>query len=156
MKILNLFWLLLIHIPFFNLIAQDTYCSDYHTSKCEVSDKSGKKWTLHPSSKSGLFKQGTINKLPCPAQNKNDYRFILCYDEALGDKLVMKIKDATNGEILYTNETDNFSRVFEFSNTKTRKLEIEIQIPKGADAKSVESGCLGIMIQNRKTDKAGF
>jgi len=68
----------------------------------------------------------------------------------------MKIKDATSGEIVYTNETDNFSRIFEFSNTKTRKLNIEIQIPKSADAKTVASGCLGVMIQNRKTDKSGF
>lgn len=142
-------------LPLFGL-AQSTYCNDYHTSKCDVSDKSGKKWTLHPSSKSGLFKQGSINVLNCPAQSKNDFRFILCYDEALGDKIVMKIKDATSGEIVYTNETDNFSRIFEFSNTKTRKLNIEIQIPKSADAKTVASGCLGVMIQNRKTDKSGF
>ena len=155
MKVKPIILLCLFALPVLG-IAQSTYCNDFHSSKCDVSDNSGKKWTMHTSSKSGLFKQGTLNVLNCPAQSKTDYRFILCYDESLGDKIVMKIKDATNGEVLFSNETDNYSRIYEFSNTKTRKLNIEIQIPKSADSKALASGCLGVLIQNRKTDKSGF
>lgn len=142
-------------------LAQTSVCSQFHRKYCTVSDeKGGAVWNYNAQSKSGLFNQGMTSKIRCVIYKGMDYRINVCCETALGDKVNYKIFDARTNELLFDNATAENKPLFEFQSTATRQLIIEVTVPKGATDtdkhKPVNAACVGLLIENKVTDKQGF
>lgn len=132
-------------------------CVTYHRQEgCSQASEEG--FIYNSQSKSGLFAKGTTSKLKAIFYSGFDYSISLCADPSLGDGIGMVLSDATTGEVLYDNATDNKASHFEFSNETTRNMFITITIPGdgAAKGKSADGACLGILIEQKTTPKVGF
>ena len=132
-------------------------CVTYHRQAgCSQASEEG--FIYNSQSKSGVFAQGTTSKLKFIAYSGFDYSISLCADAALGDQIGMVLSDATTGEVLYDNATDNKASHMEFSCETTRNMFITITIPGSGPkkGKTADAACLGILIEQKTTPKVGF
>jgi hypothetical protein len=132
-------------------------CVTYHRQAgCSMASEEG--FIYNSQSKSGLFAKGTTSKLKAIFYAGFDYSISLCADPALGEGIGMTLSDATTGEVLYDNATDNKSPHMEFSSETTRNMFITITIPGAAagKGKTADAACLGILIEQKPTPKVGF
>ncbi|MBL7917355.1 MAG: hypothetical protein JNM96_03095 [Bacteroidia bacterium] len=139
--------------------SQSGVCSNFHKKYC-VLEKSNEKWTYNAQSKSGLFNQGMVSKLRCVIYKGMDYRISVCCQTILGDKVNYKIFDGRTNELLFDNSAAEDTQVFEFQSVSTRQLVIEVFVPPGATEKdkhkATDAACVGLLIENKVTDKQGF
>jgi hypothetical protein len=132
-------------------------CVTFHRQEgCSQVSEEG--FIYNSQSKSGLFAKGTTSKLKAIFYSGFDYSISLCADPALGTGIGMVLSDATTGEVLYDNATDNKATHFEFGNETTRNMFITITIPGAGPAKgkSADAACLGILIEQKTSPKVGF
>ena len=70
-------------------------------------------------------------------------------------------------ELLYDNKDFNYVKDFEFTVVQTRTIKISIEIPEdqsqkaspnstGLISKSINQGCVGVLIEEMSTPKTGF
>ncbi len=82
-----------------------------------------------------------------------EYKVIACADDALGEKVILRIKDANN-RILYDNSKNNYANWWSFNVKASQQLIIEVSVPatnNEADKNSV--GCVSIMVGFMNTEK---
>ena len=142
------------------LFSQAGVCGKFHQKYCVLEKAPTEKWAYNAQSKSGLFAQGMTSKLRCVIYKGMDYRISVCCETVLGDKVSYKILDARTSEMLFDNATAEDAQVFEFQSVSTRQLIIEVVVPLGATEKdkhkSSEAACVGLLIEHKITDRAGF
>ena len=140
--------------------SQTGVCTNFHKKFCVLERAKGEKWQYNAQSKSGLFNQGMISKLRCVIYKGMDYRVSVCCETVLGDKVSYKIFDSRTNELLFDNATAEDTQVFEFQSVSTRQLIIEVVVPTGATEqdkhKAQDAACVGLLIENKVTDRAGF
>lgn len=144
-----------------SLFSQTGVCGQFHRTNCSVNKKGENAgWTYNAQSKSGLFNQGMTSKIRFVVYKGMDYRVNVCCETSLGNKLSYKIMDSKTNEILYDNETTENDPLFEFQSSSSRQLIIEVTVPKGdaeeSKHKPVGAACVGLLIENKITDKQGF
>lgn len=139
--------------------SQASVCSNFHKKYC-VLEKSNEKWSYNAQSKSGLFNQGMVSKLRCVIYKGMDYRISVCCETVLGDKVNYKIFDGRTNELLFDNTAAENTQMFEFQSVSTRQLVIEVVVPQGATEKdkhkATDAACVGLLIENKVTDRQGF
>ena len=154
--------ILLLTLISFNSYSQN--CIDYHKRNCENSDNNAFKY--HASSRSALFVRGESSDFGLDVFRGKDYRISVCYDEPLGEMLVLKIKDE-EGKTLYDNRKDGNALDIEFSALETRRLTVFVELPEEeyeddeGDAQELErkptlTGCVGVLIEHMNRPKRGF
>ncbi len=154
--------ILLLTLISFNSYSQ--HCIDYHKRNCESSDNNVFKY--HTSSRSALFVKGESSEFGLDVFRGKDYRISLCYDEPLGETLILKIKDE-EGKTLYDNRKDGNALDIEFSALDTRRLKIYVELADDdededeGDAQELErkpvlTGCVGVLIEHMNRPKRGF
>ena len=141
--------------------SQTGACSNFHKKFCVLERVKGEKWQYNAQSKSGLFNQGMVSKLRCVIYKGMDYRLSVCCEtDILGDKVNYKIFDSRTNELLFDNSAAEDTQVFEFQSVSTRQLIIEVVVPTGATEKdkhkAADAACVGLLIEHKVTDKAGF
>jgi hypothetical protein len=150
--------LVLLAIVCINLpLTSQAPCVTFHRQQgCSQASEAG--FIYNSQSKSGLFAKGTTSKLKAVFYAGFDYSISLCADKILGDQIGMVLSDATTGEVLYDNATDNKAGHMEFSCETTRNMHITITIPGTGPGKgkSADAACLGILIEQKVTPKVGF
>jgi hypothetical protein len=132
-------------------------CVMYHRQPgCSQASEEG--FIYNSQSKSGMFAKGTTSKLKAIFYAGFDYSLSLCADPALGQGIGLVISDATTGEVLYDNATDNKATHMEFSCESTRNMYITVTIPGSGPSrgKTADAACLGILIEQKVTPKVGF
>jgi hypothetical protein len=143
----------------FTGFSQASVCSGFHKKYCTF-EKSNEKWTYNAQSKSGLFNQGMVSKLRCVIYKGMDYRISVCCETVLGDKVNYKIFDGRTNELLFDNAAAEDTQYFEFQSVSTRQLVIEVIVPQGAAEKdkhkATDAACVGLLIENKITDRQGF
>lgn len=73
-----------------------------------------------------------------------DYRISVCGNDNLGD-IEFKIIDADRN-VLYTNKSQQFSRIWDFRLEASQQLKITVKVPSmEAVAGDIPSGCVAIM-----------
>ncbi len=147
----------------YNTLAQASVCGQFHKRHCvfETDDDDDEdEFFYNAQSRSGLFAQGATSRMRCVIYKNMDYRITVCCETALGEQLVFKIFDAKTKEVLYDNTTDENKKQFEFQSTSTRQLIIEVAVPAGETkaekGKAANASCVGLLIEQKKTDRAGF
>jgi hypothetical protein len=144
------------------IIAQASVCGNFHRQACymEGSKKDKRAFMYNAQSKSGLFAQGSISKMRCVVYKGNDYRISVCCETILGDKVNFKIYDARTNELLFDNTKNDNTQQFEFQAATTRQLIIEATVPTGEvkeeKGKAENAACVGLLIENKVSDKVGF
>lgn len=142
------------------VFSQAGVCGQFHKKYCILESNKNEKWQYNAQSKSGLFSQGMTSKLRCVIYKGMDYRISVCCETSLGEKVSYKILDARTNEMLFDNATAEDTQVFEFQSVSTRQLIIEVMVPQGATEKdkhkSTDAACVGLLIEHKITDKAGF
>lgn len=132
-------------------------CVTFHRQVgCSMASEEG--FIYNSQSKSGIFAKGTTSKLKFIGYSGFDYSISLCADKMLGEGIGMVLSDATTGEVLYDNATDNKAPHMEFSCESTRNMFITISIPGAGPTKgkTADAACLGILIEQKVTPKVGF
>ncbi|MCA6363263.1 MAG: hypothetical protein IM638_09505 [Bacteroidetes bacterium] len=132
-------------------------CNNFHRRRgCSQASEPG--FIYNSQSKSGLFAKGTSSKLKAVFYAGFDYSISICGDASLGSDIAFTLTDATTGEVLYDNATDNKAQHMEFSCEGTRNMNIMISIPGAGPAKgqAEDGACLGILIEQKPTPKVGF
>jgi len=143
-------------------IAQASVCGDFHKKACymEGTRKDKRAFMYNAQSKSGLFAQGSTSKMRCVVYKGNDYRISVCCETIIGDKVNFKIYDARTNELLFDNTKNDNTQQFEFQATTTRQLVIEATVPSGdvkeEKGKAENAACVGLLIENKVSDRVGF
>lgn len=146
-------------------------CFQFHKFNCfpdgKGKNKESERGFIYDSqSRSGLFGSGEKNnksQLRFVVYKGMDYRLSVCIDqEVLGENVQFTIFDAKTREILFNNAEEENTKQFEFSSAQTRPLIVEVTIP-GAEGggdksggKTSEGGCVGLLIEHKKSEKIGF
>jgi hypothetical protein len=131
-------------------------CVTFHRKGCSQASEGG--FIYNSQSKSGLFAKGTTSKLKVVCYGGFDYSISICNDKLLGADIGFTLSDATTGEVLYDNATDNKATHMEFSCEDTRNMVITITIPGAGVSKGAagDGGCLGVLIEQKTSPKVGF
>ena len=143
-------------------IAQASACGEFHKKACfmEGTKKDKRTFMYNAQSKSGLFAQGSISKLRCIVYKGMDYRMTVCCETILGDKVNFKIYDARTNELLFDNTKNDDAQQFEFQASTTRQLIIEATVPAGEvkeeKGKAETAACVGLLIENKVSERTGF
>jgi hypothetical protein len=142
--------------------AQASVCGEFHKKACymEGTRKDKRAFMYNAQSKSGLFAQGSTSKMRCVVYRGNDYRMSVCCETILGDKVNFKIYDARTKELLFDNAKNDNTQQFEFQAASTRQLIIEATVPMGEvkeeKGKAENAACVGLLIENKVSDRVGF
>jgi hypothetical protein len=157
-------------------------CTGFHKKACKSLGDEG--WVYNSQSKSGLFEYGMSSEIKIVIFKDNDYAMTLCNEKALGKgELMLTIKDAKTGEMIYDNATDDRAQHLEFTCATTRSVIVTVTAggdgsgntgssshEKGNDAKKTatkgtstnksaeptDGGCVGLLIEQKASSKVGF
>lgn len=157
-------FLSILFISSISAVAQTGVCSEFHRKNCNSNnEKSDGNWIYNAQSRSGLFTQGMTSKIKCVVYKGMDYRINVCCDSELGNQLNYKIFDGRTNQLLYDNATEKNKPNFEFQSASTRQLVIELTVPNAAkndklkeERKPIDAACVGLLIENKTTNKQGF
>ncbi len=160
----------ILFVVFFGLVCSQTYaqstCLDYHKKKCQSLSANG--YTMSSDSRSAMMRKGQTSEFRIIIYQGKDYRISFCSDEAnLGGTVHFRLIDYDTDELLYDNKDFNYVKDFEFTVVQTRTIKIQIEIPEdsaqksaanttGLISKSVNQGCVGVLIEEMITPKTGF
>lgn len=142
--------------------SQASVCGQFHREHCQMegTKRDKRAFQYNAQSKSGLFAQGTISKMRCIVYKGNDYRISVCCETVIGDKVNFKIYDARTNEELFDNTKNDNTQQFEFQAASTRSLIIEATVPAGdvkeEKGKAENAACVGLLIENKVSDRTGF
>lgn len=148
-----------------NAFAQNN-CLNYHKNKCQSYASKG--YIMSNDSRSAIMRKGQTSEFRITIYQGKDYRISVCADEAnLGNTVRMQLIDYDTEELLYDNKDFNYVKDFEFTVVQTRTIKIKIEIPEdqtskstanttGLISKSINQGCVGVMIEEMSTPKTGF
>lgn len=162
MKKIFLAFLVCIGLTINKANAQASVCGDFHKKACymEGTRKDKRAFMYNAQSKSGLFAQGSVSKMRCVVYKGMDYRISVCCETILGDKVNFKIYDGRTNEELFDNTKNDNAQQFEFQAATTRQLIIEATVPAGEvkeeKGKAENAACVGLLIENKVSDKTGF
>jgi hypothetical protein len=143
-------------------IAQASACGDFHRKACVMDGTRRDKhaFMYNAQSKSGLFAQGSTSKMRCIVYKGMDYRMTVCCETIIGDKVNFKIYDARTNELLFDNTKNDDAQQFEFQASTTRQLIIEATVPAGdvkeEKGKAETAACVGLLIENKVSERTGF
>jgi hypothetical protein len=159
-----------------NVSAQS--CTGFHKKNCKSGADEG--WVYNSQSKSGLFEYGMTSEIKIVIFKDFDYSLSLCNEKSLGKgELLVTIKDAKTGEMIYDNSTEDRNQHIEFTCATTRSVIITVTAggdgsegsneAKGNDNKKtsqkttgskstapVDGGCVGLLIEQKASSKQGF
>ncbi len=158
--------LIVVLVTFFGLngiFPQASICGMFHKKHClfeAEDDDDSDEFFYNSQSRSGLFAQGSTSRMRLIIYRNMDYRISVCCETALGEQLAFKIIDTKTKEVLYDNTQDENKKQFEFQSTSTRQLIVEVAVPAGETkaekGKAANAACVGLLIEHKKTDRAGF
>lgn len=119
-------------------------------------------------SRSAMMRKGQTSEFRITIYQGKDYRISVCTDElSLGNTVHIRLVDYDTNEALYDNKDKNYVKDYEFTVIQTRTIKIVIDVPedptqKGSGAstglisKSINQGCVGVLIEEMSTPKTGF
>ena len=140
-------------------VQKNEYCTDYHRSACTFDNKDIE-WKYNGQSRSALFRPGQKSSFTFSAYKGYDYRFSLAGAEIIlsGQKIIFKVKDAKTKAILYDSEVDESIQQFEFVCDNSLNVLVELELPEGdgVAGNKVLYGCVGFLLQSRRTMQTGF
>jgi hypothetical protein len=152
MKNLKIFLLFASMICIYNESAAQASCATYHRRlACKGASKSG--FIYNSSSKSGSFAKGQSSRYEVAFHSGFDYSITICADPILGNQIGLVLTKSPTDELLYDNATDNKANHTIFSCKETCRAFIAVTIPGPAPIKGkpAETGCLGILIEQKPT-----
>ncbi len=153
-------------------------CTGYHKKACKSGADQG--WVYNSQSKSGLFEYGMSSEIKIVIYKDNDYSLSMCNEKSLGKgELMITIKDAKTGEVIYDNATDDRAQHIEFTCATTRNVIVTVtaggEAPSGGakgndnkktaeknttaknkSSQEVDGGCVGLLIEQKASSKEGF
>jgi hypothetical protein len=145
--------------PSRNLVKAEDYCSDFHRTACKF-QKKDLEFKYNSQSKSALFRPGQSSTFTVVAFKGLDYRFAIAAEDMLlnGQPLTYKVKDAKTNVLIFDSEAENVVADFSFTCDNSLSLRIELQLPEAAAENSKKKiyGCVGFLLESRKTLKTGF
>lgn len=148
-----------------NVFAQNN-CLNFHKQKCQSYASKG--YIMSNDSRSAIMRKGQNSEFRITIYQGKDYRISVCADEAnLGNTVHLRLIDYDTEELLYDNKDFNYVKDFEFTVVQTRTIKISIEIPEdqsqkaspnstGLISKSINQGCVGVLIEEMSTPKTGF
>lgn len=148
-----------------NVLAQNN-CLNFHKQRCQALASSG--YVMSNDSRSAMMRKGQTSEFRITIYQGKDYRISVCTDEsALGNTIHMRLVDYDTNEVLYDNKDKNYVKDYEFTVILTRTIKIVIDIPEdptqkdlgantGLISKSINQGCVGVLIEEMSTPKTGF
>ncbi|MBR5433983.1 MAG: hypothetical protein IK117_06075 [Bacteroidales bacterium] len=148
-----------------NVFAQNN-CLNFHKNKCQSYASKG--YIMSNDSRSAIMRKGQTSEFRITIYQGKDYRISVCADEAnLGSTVHLRLIDYDTEELLYDNKDFNYVKDFEFTVVQTRTIKISIEIPEdqstkasanttGLISKSINQGCVGVLIEEMSTPKTGF
>lgn len=154
MKNWKIFLLFASMICIHNQSAAQAGCATYyHRATCKSYSDSG--FIYNSKSKSGLFAKGTSSQLRVLFYSGFDYSLTTCADTILGHEIGLVLTNSHTGKLLYDNATDNKASHTIFSCKESGEVLITVTIPGPAPIKGkpVETGCLGLLIEQRVTPR---
>lgn len=145
---------------FFQYIAFSQDCIDYYKYYCPIEEPNP--YTMVPEgSKSGLLLRGEVIHLSFFIYQGRDYRIALC-SEMYNGEVRLIIHDAEDGTILlYDNELNDMTQIFEFQVMQTRRVRCTIYVDEktkkqknfGLLTEKIERGCVAILTETMVTRK---
>ncbi|MEX1189752.1 MAG: hypothetical protein WED33_10880 [Bacteroidia bacterium] len=133
-------------------------CTDYHKKACKF-EKQDILFKYNSQSRDALFRPGQTSKLTFTATKGYDYRLTFAAEDKIlqGGNISFKIYDARTKQPLFDSEEEGQAE-FEFICDSSINLTIEISLSEAsAEAKSkVLYGCVGFLLESRKTLDTGF
>ena len=144
MKIL-FYSLLLIRVTFAGFGQE---CTGYHQYHCRYTD-----YTYYYSrqSKSLQFHKGQETVIQIVAYAGEDYYLAVCGNQKLGKIRFRIMEDNASKTVLFDNADNEYSESVIFTNEATRNLIIELSTSGGSARESKYSGCVGLVVEFRKT-----
>ena len=147
----------------FSAVSTAQMCNSYHAEK-KACPPSTDNFKINGQSRSAMMYKGQKSKLNVIFHDRQDYRISICPQSILGEQVSFKIKDGKSLDILYDNNDEDGTLIFEFSCEQTQRLVLEIEVPDDGEGsgsklsklKSSASGCMGILIEYMATPKTGF
>jgi hypothetical protein len=145
--------------PSRNLVPTEDYCTDYHRNACKFIKKD-LQFKYNSQSKSALFRPGQSSTFTVVAFKGLDYRFAIAAEDVIlnGQPFTYKVKDAKTNAVIFDSETEETPSDFSFTCDNSLNLRIELQLPEASaeDSKKMIYGCVGFLLESRKTLKTGF
>ena len=150
-------------LAFTSLSLTAQVCNNYHADK-KTCPPSTDNFKMNGQSRSAMMYKGQKSQLNVLFYDDQDYRITICPEEILGDQVTFKIKDGKTEEVLYNNQDEDGTLIFEFSCEENMRLILEIEVPDDGSAaasklgklKSTASGCMGVLIEYMATPRTGF
>lgn len=164
-KLVSILFVSILGLMCSNVFAQNN-CLNFHKQKCQSMASTG--YIMSNDSRSALLRKGQTSEFRIIIYQGKDYRISVCSDEAsLGNTIHMKLIDYDTDELLYDNKDFNYVKDFEFTVVQTRTIKISVEIPEdqtqksaanttGLISKSINQGCVGVLIEEMSTPKTGF
>ena len=98
-----------------------------------------------------LFKKGQITELQIVAYEGEDYYISVCAARKLGKIRFRILNGDDSGTVLFDNADNDYQESVTFSNESTTNLIIEVSSVESSTHPEKDTGCLGVVIQFRKT-----
>lgn len=135
---------LLLLFLFASLYSQE--CKDYHLAFCPIPDFT---YYYNQQSRSTEISVGNTKEVHIIVYENTDYYISVCKHRKF-NTLQFKLFTEDPRELLYDNATNAYSDTIKFSNQETRKLVIELSIPKEKnDPSDRKKRCAGVLIGSR-------
>ena len=149
-RLVSIFMVAVLGLICSNVFAQNN-CLNFHKTKCQSYASKG--YIMSNDSRSAIMRKGQTSEFRITIYQGKDYRISVCADETnLGSTVHLRLID-------YDTE--------EFTVVQTRTIKISIEIPEdqtqkaaanttGLISKSINQGCVGVLIEEMSTPKTGF
>ena len=82
------------------------------------------------------------------------YRFIICGVDELPNNIEFEVLD-WDDNILYNNEDDDYSKTWDYKNSKTQRIKIVIKVPDEGD-EDAEKGCVTLLTGIKNLEGGGY
>lgn len=127
-------------------LARAQECKDFHLGFCPIPDFT---YYYNQQSSSLEVKVGDTREVHIIAYENTDYFISVCKHRKF-NTLQFKLYTDEPRELLYDNATNSFADSIKFANQETRKLIIELSIPKEKnDSADRKRRCAGVLIGTR-------
>jgi hypothetical protein len=131
-----------------SLVSYGQDCTDYHQYHCSYADYT---FFYSRQSKSILFRKGQTSEIQFVTYGGEDYYLAVCGNRKLGNIRFRIIEDNADRTVLYDNADNEYLESINFTNEVTQNMIIELAVAEGAARDAKESGCVGVVIQFRKS-----
>ena len=126
--------------------SQSQSCKDFHLGFCPIPDFT---YYYNQQSQSMEFRVGEKKEVHIIAYENTDYFISICKHRKF-NTLQLKLYTEDPRELIYDNSTNTFADTLKFANRETRRLVLELSIPKEKnDPKDRKERCAGVLIGTR-------